>query len=354
MRLRAVVLAAGLGTRLRPLTRFLPKPLLPVVGTPVLGHTLAELEAVGCEAVAINLHYQGEKISARYGKRFSDLELVYSPESELLGTLGALAPLETFLEPADLVIVVNGDSLCAWPLRRLLRQHQKRGRAATLLMSSRAEPSDFGGGVALDGAGGVVSFGRSLDVGRPVEGEHEKRQVFAGAHVFSPELTAGRAVQPADFVTDLYQPMLEAGTTIGAVETGRAWHDLGTPRRYLRGVLSWAQHRRRGRRSARPSGRSGGRYWIASDVKLGDGVSVRRSVVESGCVVEDGARIEDSLLLPGARIGHGARVRGAIVGFAVRLPGGTQVERRLVTAARADTTPGPNDSVVGGLVYSRL
>ena len=122
MKIRALVLAAGLGRRLRPLTEDLPKPLLPVTGKPILSWTLERLRAAGCEAVAVNLFHAGERIRERYGDEHEGLPLVYSEEHELLGTLGALAPLRGFFAGCDLVLVVNGDSFCRWPFRELLAQ----------------------------------------------------------------------------------------------------------------------------------------------------------------------------------------------------------------------------------------
>src|SRR6476659_7929241 len=155
-RLRALVLAAGLGTRLRPLTDALPKPLLPVAGLPILGHTLAQLAAAGCEAAAINLHHQGEEIRRRFGEAFAGMSLTYSAEPVLLGTLGALHPLRSFFAGCGAILLVNGDSLCRWPFRRLLRQHfrgRAEGTAATLLLASRPDPAEFGGGVGVDREG---------------------------------------------------------------------------------------------------------------------------------------------------------------------------------------------------------
>ncbi|HEY9420464.1 MAG TPA: nucleotidyltransferase family protein, partial [Thermoanaerobaculia bacterium] len=139
------MLAAGLGTRLRPLTSHTPKPLLPVRGVPILGHTLAQLAAIGCEAAAINLHYLGDQIRQRFGESHAGMSLTWSEEPELLGTLGALHPLKEFFAPADLVLLVNGDSLCQWPLRKLVRRHLAAGARATLLLASRPDPAQFGG-----------------------------------------------------------------------------------------------------------------------------------------------------------------------------------------------------------------
>lgn len=341
-RFRAVVLAAGLGTRLRPLTLSLPKPLLPVAGTPVLGHTLLALQKSGCEEVAINLHYQGDKIASRFGSEFEGMPIRYSREEKIQGTLGALAPLREFLAGSEYVVVLNGDSLARWPLAKLLRHHNQHLPRATLMVSSRARVEDYGGGIGVAREGRVISFQRP----GPDELEDSKeikRRVFAGAHVFSPGLLEVAPDAPSDFVLDLYQPLIEAGERIDAVESSDLWFDLGTPRRYLDGIIGWAKKsgwRRRG--------------WWSSEAEVSREASVKGSVLEAGVRVGESARIRRSLVLSGASIGAGSRVRDSVIGFSVNLPPGTVVENRLVTEARADTPPHDKASVVGGLVYGPL
>jgi mannose-1-phosphate guanylyltransferase len=340
-RLRAVVLAAGRGERLRPLSEWVPKPLLPVAGRAAIVHTLSQLAGAGVEAVAINLHYRGEDIRKQLGTEFQGLPLTYSMEPDLLGTLGAMIPLQEFLRPADLVLVINGDSVCRWPLRRLVRRHVRRGNIATMLLSKRANASEYGGGVVVDRAGQIRSF-------RPL-GRSDgpmRRRVFCGAHVFGPELVEGLDKQPADFITDLYERQLEQGYKLGGVETSRRWHDLGTPKRYLRATRDWA----RGQFPARLF-RS---KWISSSAGVSGKADVSRSVIEAGARVEAGAQVQGSLLLPGARVPRGCRVVRCILGYDVTLARGTVVERRLVTPATATTEPRHDDSVVSGLVFSRM
>lgn len=341
-RLRALVLAAGEGRRLRPLTLATPKPLLPVAGLPVVRHTLAVLAKEGFEAAALNLHHLGEQIPRTLGKREGDMHLVYSEEPSLLGTLGAIGPLRYFLEPADLVVVANGDSLCRWPVKELIKEHVKSEAAATLLVSERADPERFGGGVGLDAEDRLVSFRPGAD-----HGMVDKRYVFAGLHVFSPRLLEDVEDGPADFVGDLYEPLLASGQRIQALRTSRDWHDLGTPRRYLEAVLDWT----RGRAARRLIHR---RSWVAEGAEIDDGATIQTSAIEAGTVVEAGAKIENSLLLPGARVGRDSRVRDAILGFDTELPATTHVERRMINPQTADFTAGAEDSLLGDLVYTRL
>lgn len=343
-RLRALVLGAGYGVRLRPLTEVLPKPMLPILGRPVIEQTLSELVAAGCEAAAINLHHLGDTIKEHFGGAFRGMRLIYSHEPELLGTLGALGPIREFVDEADLFLVINGDSLCRWPLAKLVRRHRGSTAAATLLLTTRPNPKLFGGGVIVRRDGSL----RSLRGGE--RGEKEHRRVFAGAHIFAPGLLehaeSALAGGPADFVTELYDPLLEAGGTLMSLESRRHWHDLGTPERYLAGARNWGLGRRP-RRFWRSN-------WVAPGANVNPEGELHGSVVERGATVAPDCRIERSLILGGAHIGQGSHIRRAIVGPGVVVPEGSTIKRRLVTAARADVETRPVDSVVGGLVYSRF
>ncbi|HEY0783772.1 MAG TPA: NDP-sugar synthase [Thermoanaerobaculia bacterium] len=308
---RALVLAAGLGTRLRPLTDSVPKPLLPVAGVPILGHTLLRLRALGCAAVAINLHHRGDTIRRHFGASFGGMPLVYSEEPEILGTLGALHPLRDFLAAADPLLLVNGDSLCRWPLAQLVARHRASGARATLLLASRPAPAAFGGGVGIDGGGDIVSFRRGDREARPVA----RRLVFAGAHVLAPDLLSRVGPGPADIVSSLYTPLVAEGGRIATLVTDRRWHDLGTPERFLAAALDWT-------RSSYVSD--------AADVKRG--ATIARSLIEAGAAVEADARVRRSVLLPGARAGRGSRISGSILGPGVTVPPETEVSGRLLTA----------------------
>jgi NDP-sugar pyrophosphorylase family protein len=342
---RALVLAAGLGTRLRPLTDLVPKPLLPVVGVPILGYTLAQLAALGCEDVAINLHYLGDQIRQRFGDSFAGMRITWSEEPVLLGTLGAFHPLRDFFAPADQILLINGDSLCEWPLRRLVRRHLASGAQATLLLASRPAPAAFGGGVGIDRKGRILSF-------RPGNGEGgdvAHRYVFAGAHVITPHFLENLLEKippgPSDIVRDLYMPLLKLpDVRLDAVVTARRWHDLGTPQRFLDGVIDLA-------RGGWPE-RLWRRSWISPEAGIAAGAAVKSAAVEAGARVGEGAQVERSVLLPGAKVGKGCVVRDSIVGFGAAVPPGTWVERRMIMPQRQGFAPGLDDSVVGGAVFT--
>lgn len=343
MHVRALVLCAGYGSRLRPLTYFTPKPLLPVAGVSILERTLRRLAHAGCEAVAVNLFHQGEQIERALGADFEGMPLRFSHEEKRMGTLGAFTLLRDFFAPADVILLVNGDSLCHWPFKRLLRKHAKSGARATLLLVRRPDPAEYGGGVGVGGDGRLHSFMRGKDEDELEE--VEKRHVFAGAHALDPALLDRVPDGPSNIVPTLYEPLLAEGELITTTSTGLRWHDLGTPDRYLEGALDWA--------------RGGGlerlwrRNWTAPGATVHPSAKLQSAVVEAGAVIEAEARVEGSLVLPGARVRSGSRLRDSIVGPEVEVPTGTRISDRLVTPQR-EAPVHERDTVLGKLVYTRL
>lgn len=322
-RLRALVLAAGRGERLRPLTDEVPKPLLPVAGRPVAARALEALAAVECDAAALNLHHLGGAIRDAFGDLYRGLPLVYSEEAELLGTGGALPPLAGFLGAARRIVLINGDSLCRWPLERLLAEHRRGRAAATLLVHRGADPRAFGGGVAVE-RGAIVAFRR----GDLAWETAPTKRVFAGAAVLEGELVARLPAGRSDIVTALYEPLLAAGERIAAVTTARTWHDLGTPRRYLDGALEVG---RTGLRAA--ANRITAGATVAGDARL------RATVIEVGARIDRGARLDECLVLGGAAVGEGSTLRRAVIGPGVELPARTRAATTLWTRDPAGGAP---------------
>ena len=248
MRIRALVYAAGKGERLRPLTQQIPKPLLPVRGEAVAAHTLRALGAAGVEAAASNLHHLGSKIREAFGNSFAGLPITYSEEAELLGSSGALPPLRDFFAPADLVLLINGDTLCDWPLEALIQRHSDARYApasaggppaATVLLTSGPSLEAFGGGVGIDKTGRVLVF-RGVGSMLPGHPKIAKRRVFAGAQILDPRLLDRIPPGPGDLITGLHEPLLREGASILSLTTQRPWFDLGTPDRYREAQEAWS------------------------------------------------------------------------------------------------------------------
>lgn len=309
------MLAAGRGRRLRPLTDTLPKPLLPIGERALIEITLERLVEAGVSAIAINLHHLAERIRDRIGDSFKGVPITWSYEPQLLGTLGALTKLRPFLDAAELAVVINGDSLCEWPVTEVVAAHRGSDVVATLLFSERADPARFGGGVGV--RGDTVQGFLQPAPGTP--------RVFAGLQVLAPAILDGLPVAPLDTVRDLYQPALESGSAFGAFLSDRPWFDLGTPARYLEAALANAPTQAAQGNVIAPNSQ------VATDADL------------SGCVVLDRATVAS-----------GARLRGVLVGPEAEVPCDTVYESAMLTRRHSGCELRSQDRIEGDLVVSPL
>lgn len=228
--MKAMVLAAGLGIRLRPLTESVPKPLLPLGPYPLLVWNLLLLRRHGVEHVMINLHYLGEQIRQTLGDGSQwRMQLSYSEEPVLLGTGGGIKQVEAFFEDAPF-LVVNGDTIADLDLSELVARHQKEEALAT--MAIRDDPDVERWGVIETGEGDRVL--RIQEKGRAAqEGDAPPcRRMFAGIHVLDPFML--RHVPQGSFssIIDAYVWWLQRGATVAGYVFSGYWSDVGTPERY--------------------------------------------------------------------------------------------------------------------------
>lgn len=217
----AVILCAGLGTRMRPITEGMPKCSIPFLGRPILHWTLSALEGAGIRRVFINLHHLPEAVMSCAETYNGKMEILFSLERDILGTAGFLRPLENRIA-GDTFFVVNGDVIFSLPLEDLeddLSQHP--GALACLGLTSHTPPYTP---VELDARGTTVSFGK---------GHH----AFLGIYVARKELISRLPGEgKSEFVRDLAGPLLPSGQIRGHILEGR-WLDVGTPVRFLRATL---------------------------------------------------------------------------------------------------------------------
>ena len=224
--MKALLLAAGEGTRLRPLTEHCPKPMLPVGGIPMLEHLVNLVAQHGVTDVAINLHYKPESIVRHFGggRRFG-VSITYSFEPELLGSAGAARQLDWFLD--ETFFVLYGDVLTDLDLTALAQQHADTGAAATLALYEVEDPSRCGM-VETDGDGRVERF-----IEKPPRGEADDLLANAGVYVVEPSLLSfipkGRAY---DFGHDVFPAALLRNVPLSAQATSAYVLDIGSPERY--------------------------------------------------------------------------------------------------------------------------
>ncbi len=225
--MKAMILAAGFGMRLRPLTETLPKPLLPIAGKPLIEWTLLLLRRHGVMEVMINLHHLGDQIEHRLGdgSRFG-MRLSYSREAAILGTGGGIKQAEPFFE-WDPFIVLNGDTLLELDLGALVGFHRQQGALATMVVRQDPEVERWGA-VEVGEEHRVLRInGRGLPRSEPVD-----RFMFAGVHVMHPRLLRNVPLGQEASIIDVYVSAIVNGDTISGYPMEGYWSDVGTLARY--------------------------------------------------------------------------------------------------------------------------
>jgi mannose-1-phosphate guanylyltransferase len=289
--MRAMILAAGLGTRLRPLTEQTPKPALPVVDVPNIVRTIAHLARFGITEIVVNLHHRPEVLRALLGDGAAlGVSIAYSEElPEILGTGGGIRRARDLLGDRTFC-VINGDALFAPDLAAAVAAHLSSGAIATMIV--RRDPdAERLGAVGIDGDGRVR---RLIDAGAERGGLEV--HMFTGVHVLEPEIFP-LLPDSGCIVRGTYMPLVRREGPIGAYVEDGYFCDLGTPRTYLDANVGLASGRvRLAGYDPRPAG-----------VHVGAGAILSPScALRGGTVVEKGARVGDGVVLDRCLVRAGA------------------------------------------------
>ncbi|MCU0681110.1 MAG: sugar phosphate nucleotidyltransferase [Polyangiaceae bacterium] len=280
VRAAAMILAAGLGSRLRPLSDELAKPLVPVGDEPLLARVARRFASAGAERAVVNLYHRPDDFERRAAW---PLPLVFSPERELLGTAGGIARARTHFGGRD-VIVWNGDIEAEVDLAALERRLVEWGAAAALAV--RLGPAGTGA-VGIGASGNVV---RLRDARRGGEGDNGEAfgATFVGVSALGAPLVASLPERGC-LVGDALMPLLIAGATIAALVYEGPFFDVGSPEGYLDANLAWLDRR-------------GGGSFVGPGASVASGVELARCVLGAGAVVEGEGELRACVLWPGARV----------------------------------------------------
>eukprot|EP00271_Cylindrocystis_brebissonii_P011168 TRINITY_DN2802_c0_g1_i1.p1 TRINITY_DN2802_c0_g1~~TRINITY_DN2802_c0_g1_i1.p1 ORF type:complete len:361 (-),score=63.29 TRINITY_DN2802_c0_g1_i1:1507-2589(-) len=310
--MKALILVGGFGTRLRPLTLSVPKPLVDFANKPMLLHQVEALKAAGVDEVVLAINYQPE-VMLSFLKEFEsrlDIKIVCSQENEPMGTAGPLALARQILDDGsgEPFFVLNSDVISEYPLKQMLDFHKSKNAEATLMVTKVDEPSKYGV-VMMDDEGKVQRFVEKpkLFVGNKIN---------AGIYVLSPSTLGRIELKPTSIEKEIFPKIAQDGKLYAMVLPG-FWMDIGQPRDYITGLVLYVNSLRNRFPERLAKGQHiVGNVLIDESAEVGEGCLLGPDVsIGPGCVIEAGVRLSRCTILRGVRIKKHACVSGSIVGW---------------------------------------
>jgi mannose-1-phosphate guanylyltransferase len=328
--MQALILAGGSGTRLRPLTYTVPKPVLPLVGRPHIAYVIDWLRGHGVDEVVISSGHLAAGMRAAVEALETGVRISWAEEPDARGTAGAIRFAEE--ELADRFLVLNGDVLCDLDLSELIRVHESAGARATIALHPVPDPSAYGL-VRRSEDGEITEF-----LEKPEPDQIDTDEINAGAYVL--ERSVLELIPPDREVSIEREvfPRLVGGELYGARLEGY-WIDIGTPDRYLEATYDLLAGRVESPLPPRDEtdslvpdscittgARIGPLSVLGEHCSVGDRAFVERSVLHESVVVGAEAHLTESVVAAGARIGEGARIGpDAMIGAGAEIAPGTVV-----------------------------
>lgn len=322
--MKAVVMAGGSGSRLRPLTVGRPKPMVPLVNKPAMAHIRDLLLRQGFREMVVTLQYMADLIQDYFGDGSErDMDIRYAVEEVPLGTAGSVKNAETYLDSPFLV--VSGDALTDFDLRAAVEFHRKKGAIATQVLYRVPNPLEYGV-VIIDDEGRIQQF-----LEKPSWGEVVSDTVNTGIYVLEPEvLDYIPEGEPYDFSQELFPRLLKAGEPLYAYVADGYWTDVGTIQEYMRANFDLLEGRvnigeevgqhigggiwTEDNVEIAPNAELYGPVFLGQHVKIKGGVVIHGpAVIRNSTVVDNRAHVDRSILWRNAYIGEGVEIRGAIV-----------------------------------------
>lgn len=320
--MKALFLAGGIGSRLKAMTKNLPKPMIPVMGKPLLARNIARLKKFGIDEIILSTCYLPEKIREYFGDghRFG-MQIVYVHEQKALGTAGAIRNAAKYFH--ETFLAFNGDIVSDIHLDRMVAMHREKKAAVTIAATRVENPSAYGV-IEYDEANYIRAFKE-----KPQPGETDSHLINAGIYLFEPEVLQEIPTnRNVSVEKETYPRLLSKGYRLAVYDEKAYWRDLGTPRDYLAFHQDIFEQRHR----LPPEDRSANVYGICPGAKIDarasliEPVYIARDVqvgahcvigpyasLEKGTVVDHGAELDHCVVWPGAHIGPNAAVSDAIV-----------------------------------------
>ncbi|MBN2543775.1 NDP-sugar synthase [bacterium] len=304
--MKAIILCAGLGTRLKPLSKGKPKPLFPVLGEPILGNIIRYLAHNGATEIAINLNHLGSQILEYiHSEDWGGITFRFFNEKKILGTGGALKNMKDFINEQDDIIIHNGDVVSNFDLADAVLKHQTSNAISTMLLTYY-EPVNT---VQVDENMNILGFGSKPNLRKKAN----KSLTFTGISVIKGRLVKYFPDEEFFPLTGPYRRIIADGSPKlqGYFAPKAYWIDIGTKKRYLQlheDILLKGRYELVGREYL-PD-----RYFVAENVKFGENITMKGfNAIGDNCIIEDDVSLEDCVLWNGSRIKKGTELKREVI-----------------------------------------
>jgi mannose-1-phosphate guanylyltransferase len=328
--MKAMILAAGFGTRLKPLTDKVPKPMVPILNRPILEHTIHLLRSHGIRDITVNLHHLPEMITGYFGdgKDFG-VQLHWSHEPEILGTAGGIKKAQEFLD-GEAFLVINSDVVVDIDLSKVIAFHKAQGSALTLVVRKGDTPEQCDP-IEVDANDRIVHMVGTSATNKP---DDTKRVLFTGIQVMEPEIF--ERIPDNKFygtTTDVFPGMLADGLPMFAYWHHGYWKDIGTIQSYLDVHKDLLDGRMQGGLPIENSTPAGGQttqpILIGGNCKISDTAKIGPyAVLGDNCTIGDHAVIENSICWDSVTLSKGSHIKQSVLGNGVMVKDKETLEKK--------------------------
>ncbi|CAG8493400.1 1574_t:CDS:2 [Ambispora leptoticha] len=324
--MKALILVGGFGTRLRPLTLTLPKPLVEFCNKPMIQHQIEGLVKAGVTDIVLAVNYRPEimeQILKKYEQQYN-IRITFSVETEPLGTAGPLALAREILGKDHLpFFVLNSDIICEYPFELLRDFHAAHGKEGTIVVTKVEEPSKYGVIVNHLGTTCIERF-----VEKPAEFVSNK--INAGIYIFNPEILDRIELKPTSIEKEIF-PLMAHEQQLHAFELDGYWMDVGQPKDFLTGTCMYLANLAKKQPQLLVNSECefvyGGNVLVDPTAKIGKDCRIGPNVtIGPNVVIGDGVRLQRCVVLEGTRIKDFAWVKNSIIGWHSTLGRWTRLE----------------------------
>jgi mannose-1-phosphate guanylyltransferase len=311
--MKALLLVGGFGTRLRPLTFEVPKPMVEFANKPIVEHQIEALVSVGVKEIILGVGFQSERMRTyveELGKRLG-VSILVSMEKEPMGTAGPLKLAESHLaadNPEGLFFVCNSDVICDFPLKKMLDFHKSHGAEGTILLTTVEDPSKYGV-VLSDATGQIQSF-----VEKPQH--YIGNKINAGIYLFNTDILKRISLKPTSIEREIF-PKIAEEKKLYSMDLEGFWMDIGQPKDFLSGLKLYLNFLKTKNSPELATGANiHGNVIIHPEAKVSPDAVIGPNVsIGKGCVIESGVRLQNSCIMHGASVHKNSWISGTIVGW---------------------------------------